>query len=51
MMDKDVKNEIIRLYNLGVSKTNIAKQVGVSRSTITRFFSELKAPSIDPMIG
>lgn len=50
-MTKDVENEIIRLYNLGVSKTNIAKQVGVSRSTITRFFSELKVPNIDPMIG
>lgn len=52
-MTEENKQKIIELYKLGVTQTAIAKTVGLSRATISRFLNEQNKniQKIDPMLG
>lgn len=52
-MTEENKQKIIELYKLGVTQTAIAKMVGLSRATISRFLNEQNKniQKVDPMLG
>ena len=52
-MTEENKQKVIELYKLGVTQTAIAKTIGVSRATISRFLNEQNKniEKIDSMIG
>lgn len=50
-MTQQQVDKILELYNLGVPKTKIAKELNCSTPTVLRYIRQTNTVNIDPMIG